>query len=606
MLVVLACSSGAAVAPTQGTADHIAGAKAMPPKGASSAEAARDTKANAETLTAAIPSHQGGDGAVCPRPSAGSEVPEPEDLRSQNGTLDLDITYRNFLDHGEVRYCYSYHDGREAPTLRVNPGDWLILRLRNDLHLLPHARVGAATHVHPSYVPPAPCGGGAMDGLATNLHFHGLTLPPMCHQDDVIGTLIPSGARSFEYRFQIPPDEPPGTYWYHPHVHGFTDPQVEGGASGALIVEGIERANKFVAGMPERVFVIRDGPLLNPDALPSKESAAQPSLVRDPEGDILNTGTGGGKPARDLSINFVPVAFPEYVPATVTVKPGAYELWHVVNAAAVTYLDLQTVQGGVPQAMGLVSLDGVPITKNGAIPNRILWQAHMLIPPGGRISFVYRTPSAGTQAALITAAVDTGPAGENDPIRPLATVISRADAPEPPSTLPSVSSPLAAAKSSWLGDITPLRQRKLYFSEQPSDPKDPNSPTLFFITVDGQQPKIYDPHSPPDIVVHQGDIEDWTIENRSHELHAFHIHQIHFLLVGWNGAPVNDTFLRDTINIPYWDGKSDAYPSVKLRMDFRDPNSVGTFVYHCHLLEHEDGGMMGTIRVEPAQAPTAK
>jgi FtsP/CotA-like multicopper oxidase with cupredoxin domain len=130
---------------------------------------------------------------------------------------------------------------------------------------------------------------------------------------------------------------------------------------------------------------------------------------------------------------------------------------------------------------------------------------------------------------------------------------------------------------------------------------DPNSPTLFFITPEGQEPKIYDPHAPPDIVVHQGDIEDWTIENRSHELHAFHIHQIHFLLVGWNGAPVNDTFLRDTINVPYWDGKSAAYPSVTLRMDFRDPNSVGTFLYHCHLLEHEDAGMMGSIRVEPVR-----
>jgi FtsP/CotA-like multicopper oxidase with cupredoxin domain len=47
-----------------------------------------------------------------------------------------------------------------------------------------------------------------------------------------------------------------------------------------------------------------------------------------------------------------------------------------------------------------------------------------------------------------------------------------------------------------------------------------------------------------------------------------------------------------------------AYPNVRVRMDFRDPNAVGTFVYHCHLLEHEDGGMMGTIRVEPADAPT--
>jgi len=596
-LLVFACFSSAAISPSAGTGERTANESGTQPNGASHTGETRRTGTNSEALTAAVRLHDVADGAVCPRPPAGSEVPEPKDLRSENGTLEVDLTYRNFLDHGEVRYCYSYRDGHEAPTLRVKPGDWLMLRLRNDLHPLPRARVGAVTHMLPVSMPLAPCGGGAMDGLATNLHFHGLTVPPVCHQDDAIDTLISPGTRPFEYRFQIPPDEPPGTYWYHPHVHGFTDPQVEGGASGALIVEGIERANKFLAGMPERVFVIRDEPLLNPDAQPAKQSAAQPPLLRDPEGDILNRGTGGGKPARDLSINFVPVAFPDYVPATIAVKPGEYELWHVVNAAAVTYLDLQIAQGGAPQAMGLVALDGVPITKNGAIPNRTLWQGHMLVPPGGRISFVYRTPPAGTQATLLTDAVDTGPAGENDPTRPLATIDSRADAPSAPSTLPGVSSPFVAAKSAWLGDVKPVRERKLYFSEQPSDPKDPNSPTLFFIALDGEQPKIYDPHSPPDIVVHQGDIEDWTIENRSHELHDFHIHQIHFLLVGWNGAPVNDTFLRDTINIPYWDGKSATYPSVTLRMDFRDPNSVGTFVYHCHLLEHEDGGMMGTIRV---------
>ena len=66
------------------------------------------------------------------------------------------------------------------------------------------------------------------------------------------------------------------------------------------------------------------------------------------------------------------------------------------------------------------------------------------------------------------------------------------------------------------------------------------------------------------------------------------------------------TFLRDTVNVPYYDGHSLAYPSVRLRMDFRDPNTVGTFVYHCHLLEHEDKGMMGSIRVDPASPPTSE
>ncbi|MGA7825198.1 MAG: multicopper oxidase domain-containing protein, partial [Steroidobacteraceae bacterium] len=126
----------------------------------------------------------------------------------------------------------------------------------------------------------------------------------------------------------------------------------------------------------------------------------------------------------------------------------------------------------------------------------------------------------------------------------------------------------------------------------------------FYITVEGQTPAPFDPASPlPNIVVRQGDVEDWIIENRSTELHDFHIHQLHFLLLEWSDVRVNEPFLRDTVNVPYFNGRTLRYPSVRLRMDFRDPNIVGTFVYHCHLLEHEDGGMMGTIRVLPADAP---
>jgi FtsP/CotA-like multicopper oxidase with cupredoxin domain len=70
-------------------------------------------------------------------------------------------------------------------------------------------------------------------------------------------------------------------------------------------------------------------------------------------------------------------------------------------------------------------------------------------------------------------------------------------------------------------------------------------------------------------------------------------------MLDWSGIPIDEPFLRDTINVPYYTGRSLQYPSVRLRMDFRDPNTIGDFVYHCHLLEHEDGGMMGLIRVEP-------
>jgi FtsP/CotA-like multicopper oxidase with cupredoxin domain len=195
--------------------------------------------------------------------------------------------------------------------------------------------------------------------------------------------------------------------------------------------------------------------------------------------------------------------------------------------------------------------------------------------------------------------------GENDPARPLATIISSPDALEPRSRLASSPQPLPAPASTWIGKVKPVRTRKLYFSETLQDPKDPNSPTTFMLTVEGQTPQPYDMNSTvPNIIVQQGDVEDWIIENRTQELHDFHIHQIHFMLLDWFGVPVDEPFLRDTVNVPFWDGKNPVFPMVKLRMDFRDPNAVGTFLYHCHLLEHEDGGMMGTISVEPrAQNP---
>jgi FtsP/CotA-like multicopper oxidase with cupredoxin domain len=203
----------------------------------------------------------------------------------------------------------------------------------------------------------------------------------------------------------------------------------------------------------------------------------------------------------------------------------------------------------------------------------------------------------------VTRTVDTGQGGENDPNRALATLVAADDAAEPQSRLPASATPLAAPTRPWLGDVRPNRIRKFYFSEKLENPKDPNSATTFYITEEGQTPAIFDPQATaPNVVVQQGDVEDWIIENRSTELHAFHIHQIHFMLMDWTGMPVNEPFLRDTVNVPYYNDRMLQYPSVRLRMDFRDPNTVGTFVYHCHLLEHEDGGMMGTIRVEPAHA----
>ena len=247
-------------------------------------------------------------------------------------------------------------------------------------------------------------------------------------------------------------------------------------------------------------------------------------------------------------------------------------------------------------------MDGVPLNENGALGDFVDWQTHLGVPPGARVEFIVKGPPLGTTGLLVTRSVDTGPGGENDPNRAIAIISASADAPEPRSRLSASPEPLPPPSLPWLGNVTPERTRRLYFSEKLLDPNDPNSATAFYLTVDGQTPAPFDPQSGmPNIIAKQGTVEDWIIENRSNELHAFHIHQLHFLLLDYSGKPVNEPFLRDTVNVPYNTGKALEYPSVRLRMDFRDPNTVGTFVYHCHLLEHEDGGMMGLIRVEPAE-----
>jgi FtsP/CotA-like multicopper oxidase with cupredoxin domain len=527
-------------------------------------------------------------------------------LRSQNGVLEADLTARDVRDvHGTTLYCYTDATGRQSPTLRVKPGDLVILHLKNALSGTDGVAASPMQPHTPGGFSLENCSSGAMSAVSTNLHFHGLTIPPVCHQDDVLKTLVQPGDPAFEYRFRIPDDEPPGLYWYHPHIHGFSKQQLLGGASGALVVEGIERAKKVLAGLPERVFVIRDQDLVNPNAPPAKSEPVVPKFLVDRDGDAANTGTGFGKPAKDLSINYVSVPYPDYAPAVIEMRPKERQLWRFLNASAITYLNIEVLFNHLPQSLGVVAMDGVPMTHDDPQGEIVNWQKHLVIPPGARVEFVVDGPAESEDALLVTRTVDTGPGGENDPNRMLARIVAAPTAPEPQSRLSISPQPLVQSATPWLGDVAPVRVRHLYFSEKLDNPDDPTSAVEFYLTEEGQQPKMFDMSaSEPNIAVQQGTVEDWIIENRSAELHDFHIHQLHFLLIDYMGRPANENFLRDTVNVPYNNGRSLVYPSVRLRMDFRDPNIIGTFVYHCHILEHEDKGMMGSIRVYPPAGST--
>ena len=161
-----------------------------------------------------------------------------------------------------------------------------------------------------------------------------------------------------------------------------------------------------LAGLPERVFVIRDQDLLTPDAVPADGWRRQPApVVLDRDGDARNTGTGSGKPAKDLSINFVAVPYPDYPPAVIAIKPGERQLWRVLNASAITYLNLQVLIGGAPQNVGVVALDGVPIIENG-IGNGVILENHLGLPPGGPHGIHRHRPPKDVAASLVTRSVE--------------------------------------------------------------------------------------------------------------------------------------------------------------------------------------------------------
>lgn len=510
---------------------------------------------------------------VCTRYTSGSTVSDPPILQSQNGVLEVTMKFLTVTDsQGLVRYCYVTSTGQEAPTLVVNPGDKLIIHFTNDL---PAASASSASDSMASMKMSLanddastgnPCN-GTMGTNVTNIHFHGTDIAPVCGQDEVIHTLIQPG-QSFDYDLTIPTIEPPGLYWYHPHPHGISEGQVQGGATGALIVEGIQNVYPSLAGMPTRTFVIRD------QTLPAAEA------------------NDNNIPAWDLSINYVPVTYPGYTPAVVQTPPGEQELWRVANTAADTILNLKYIVDGAQQPMQVYSIDGYPLSS-GAPSTETTIQ----LGPGARAEFVLTTPNVGDIAQLVTEYQNTGPDGDYDPTRPIANIVSQSNAPEP-AQIPSSVGPANNTLYQSLSNLTPVAHRNLYFSEVLQNPANPDSPTTFYITEEGQTPAIFTMNQQPNIVVHAGTVEDWTVQNRAQEDHIFHIHQLHFQLMDIDGVPVNNPALLDTYDIPYWSG-SGPYHSITVRMDFSDPNIVGTFVYHCHILEHEDGGMMGEIQVLP-------
>ncbi len=263
----------------------------------------------------------------------------------------------------------------------------------------------------------------------------------------------------------------------------------------------------------------------------------------------------------------------------IEIAPKERQFWRMVNASADRYLDLQLDH----QTFEIVALDGMPLAYHD--PTHATRAAdHLLIAPAGRLEAIVTGPPPGTLISLRTLCVDTGKDGDPNPEMVLADLVHpSSDQSRPDQT--SSDRGLERVHSS-------ASRRVLYKPLEVEALKKADSDFTVIFTEDKNgfyiNGRKYAPDASTMTSARIGTYQHWRIVNRTAELHPFHIHQVHFLAYAENGVPLASPAWLDTVNVPYGG-------TVDVIVDFTNPIIKGMAVFHCHLLNHEDKGMMAKI-----------
>lgn len=465
-----------------------------------------------------------------------NELPEPPVVRAVHGVAKFSLIAEINPATGLPAFEYKQMHGI-APTVEINPGETIEVSLADDL-------------------PPS----AGMAAYA-NLHFHGLTVSPRGDSDNVLGMLARPGQK-LHYMVHVPRNQEPGLYWYHMHVHGETSYQVgEGGMSGAIVIIGLSRHFPELAKMKQRLIIVRAtgiGQNVRRDTAAPLLTNNQPCTFKD-----------------GLTVTLNGAYHPD-----ITVAPGEKQFFRVVNATGHKTLRLN-VEG---EEVKVVAIDGYALdTYPGTPPT--LTEPYVIIPPASRAEFVVTGPKSG-HAKFQTLCYNSGPNGDADPYLYLAHIVAPKHRPfggdfsNRPLT---VGSPLP--RNAYTTTLpAPAQKRLVVFTEN-------NQPHFF---ING---KSFNMDSPPMFVVRVGTVEEWHVINDTEEIHDFHIHQVHYVIESINGVKLSHPHWADSTIVPHrWVSGGKSLPgSLVLLMDFRDPIIRGEFVFHCHILDHEDEGMMAKI-----------
>jgi FtsP/CotA-like multicopper oxidase with cupredoxin domain len=430
----------------------------------------------------------------------GSPLRDPPELASHNGLLRVQIVVaREQVDvAGRKLWALTYNGHYMPPTLRIRPGDRVELAMENRLD------------------------------KPTNLHVHGLHVSPDGNSDNIFIHIHPG--QTFHYSYRFPDDLAPGTYWYHSHAHPLSAPQVAGGMSGIIIVDGLKQyLPPELRGITEHVIALKDFQV---------------------QGDAVKTAPLeiGAPTNRTVNGQLNP---------TVRIRPGEVQLWRLANISANIYYNVQ-LQG---QQFQVLAHDANPVDR--------VWAADsLLLAAGARFDVLVRGGPPG-RTQLQTLPYNTGPGGNQFPQATLATLVSEGTPTRP------VAPPSTFAPVEDLSRATVAARRTIVFSEA-------DNPNAYYIN--GKQ---FDPNR-VDVQSKLNTVEEWTVRNDSNEEHSFHVHVDDFQLMSINGRPHDGHGWQDTASIP-------AEGQIVIRIHFT--NYTGKTVLHCHILNHEDAGMMAVLEI---------
>lgn len=380
---------------------------------------------------------------------------------------------------------------------------------------------------------------------STNLHFHGLHVSPEGNSDNVF--LEIASGESFDYELKLPENHPSGTFWYHPHYHGHVAEQVSKGLTGLIIVRGKLDDLPEVAAAQEHFLVLKD---LDLDRRGNVSGPGMMDRVHGREGDLI-TVSG------------------EYNPSIHVAKNGLARL-RVLNASPSKIYKLRIED----HSLHLIATDGGAIAETKEI-------SELILAPGERAEVLVKADKEGSSYRLINEPYSrySGMMGGESQrsAETIATLIY--DGEELVNTeLPTKLSEVA------LLTTPPVRTRyfDLYHRGMMG-----RGPSFFIDLLNDSGQKIgggvFD-HERVDITAKLGEVEDWVIQNSGSMDHPFHVHVNSFQVLDDLGQP--EAAWRDIVLVKAGESKT-------IRMRFED--YTGKAIYHCHILDHEDLGMMGVI-----------